>query len=103
MCLEAASQCALAAASLRASNAVIAAFPAVGRGEGPENEVGSVNIEPNYANELRKRLSCRVGGLIGGPSLQGTPPPPPPAPRIALAATAATWDWDGAWVTPNPS
>lgn len=50
VCLEAASQCALAAASLRASNAVIAAFPAVGRGDGPENEVGSVNIEPNYAN-----------------------------------------------------
>lgn len=48
----------LAAASLRACNAVIAAFPAVGHGGGPENEAGSLNIEPNYANE-RTRDSCR--------------------------------------------
>lgn len=46
-------------ASLCAGNAVIAALPAVGRGDGPENEAGSVNIEPNYANELHRRLSCR--------------------------------------------
>ena len=59
VCLEAASPCALAVASLRACNAVIAAFPAVGHGDGPENEVGSVNIELNDANELHKRLSCR--------------------------------------------
>lgn len=61
MCLEASSQCVLAVASLRAGNAVTAAFPAVGHGDSPENEVGSVNIEPNYANELHKRLSCGDG------------------------------------------
>lgn len=68
----------LSVASPRACNAVIAGFPAVGHGDGPENEVGFVNIEPNYANELHKRLSCR-DGLIGGlgPSLQETPPLPP--------------------------
>ena len=59
VCLEAASRCALTAASLCACNAIIAAFPAVGRGDSPENEVGSVNIEPNYANELHEGLSCR--------------------------------------------
>lgn len=62
MCLEASAQRALSVASLRASNAVIAAFAAVGHGDSPENEVGSVNIEPNYAKELHKRLSCRDGG-----------------------------------------
>lgn len=62
-------------ASLHACNAIIAAFPAVGHGGGPENEVGSVNIEPNYANELHKRLSCR-DGLIGA-LLAGDPSPAP--------------------------
>lgn len=57
--MEAASWCAFTAASLCAGNAIIAVFPAVGRGDGPENEVGSVNIEPNYANELHEKLSCR--------------------------------------------
>lgn len=60
-------------------NAVIAAFPAVGHGDSPENEVGSVNIEPNYANELKQAPQLQRHGLIGGrwPSLQETPPLPP--------------------------
>lgn len=40
-------------------NAVIAAFPAVGHGDSPENEVGSVNIEPNYANELKQETQLQ--------------------------------------------
>lgn len=73
--MAAASQCALAAASLCACNAVIAAFPAVGQGDSPENEAGSVNIEPNYANDSQE-MQVQRQGLIGGlwPSLQETPP-----------------------------
>lgn len=50
--LEAASQCEPLVASLHAHHAEIAAFPAVGYRDIPENEAGSVNIEPNYANEF---------------------------------------------------
>lgn len=94
----------LSVASLRACNAVIAGFPAVGHGDGPENEVGFVNIEPNYANELHKRLSCRdvlIGGL--GPSLQETPPFPPQLlcpPKAATWARQKGWGWDKAGVAP---
>lgn len=52
LCLEAASQCEPLVASQCAHHAEIAAFPAVGHGDNPENEAGSVNIEPNYANEV---------------------------------------------------
>lgn len=52
LCLEAASQCEPPVASQRAHHAEIAAFPAVGHEDNPENEAGSVNIEPNYANEF---------------------------------------------------
>lgn len=71
--MAAASQCVLSVASLRACNAVIAAFPAVGQGDSPENEVGSVNIEPNYANE-RTRAAGAEAGSDWWPSLQETPP-----------------------------
>lgn len=52
LCLEAASQCEPLVASQCAHQAKIAAFPAVGHGDNPENEAGSVNIELNYANEF---------------------------------------------------
>lgn len=52
LCLEAASQCEPLVTSQRAHHAEIAAFPAVGHEDNPENEAGSVNIEPNYANEF---------------------------------------------------
>lgn len=59
--MEAASGCLLLVASLRAHNAIIAALPAVGRGDNPENEVGSVNIEPNYANEFTQETQLQTG------------------------------------------
>jgi hypothetical protein len=44
--------------SLHAHHAEIAAFPAVGNGDIPENEAGSVNIEPNYANEFNNNSAA---------------------------------------------
>ena len=71
---------------LCACNAVIAAFPAVGRGDSPENEAGSVNIEPNYANELHERLSCRDRVWLVGPGpARRKPLPLSPLPRCFVS------------------
>ena len=61
-----------------ACNAVIAAFPAVGQGDSPENEVGSVNIEPNYANERTRAAGAEAGSDWWAlAQLAGDPAPPP--------------------------
>lgn len=65
LCLEAASHCGPLVASLHAHHAEIAAFPAVGHGDIPENEAGSVNIEPNYANEFTQAMQPQRWDLIG--------------------------------------
>lgn len=71
LCLEAAAQCEPLVVPLRAHHAEIAAFPAVGQGDNPENEAGSVNIEPNYANDFTLATQLQRQSLIGGawPSL----------------------------------
>lgn len=50
---------------MHAHHAEIAAFPAVGHGDIPENEAGSVNIEPNYANEFTQAMQPQRWDLIG--------------------------------------
>lgn len=76
-------------ASLPACNAVIAAFPAVGHGDSPENEAGFVNIEPNYANELTGDSAAEAGSDWWAPAQAAGDPAP--SPSLLSQPEAATW------------